>query len=218
MNKPAALALASSLSLILVTSAMAATPKDLAQNIQMRQDKIATVAAKRIENLAQKKLQIASSAATRKAELQKKLTAFKDTKKAATADRVNQNLNKINTQRTTQMTQHLDQMDKLVIKIDTRITELSGAGKDTSSAASASATAKTMISDARADVQSQALNDYTVAVTSEATVRADAKVMRDKLLSDLKLTHESIVGARASVVDVLKVLSTITGEKVTNGQ
>lgn len=194
--------------LVLTTSVFAVGPND---RLMVKEEKIASNAAKKVENLELKRQQIASAAALKKAELDKRLLAFKDKTKAATAQKVNQNLNRINQQRTTQMTQHLGQMDNLILKIDTRISNLQSSGQDVTSAASASATAKQKISDAKAAVSAQALNDYTITATSEANIRQDAKVKRDQLLSDLKTTHQLVVDARASIAEILKVLSTITG-------
>jgi hypothetical protein len=56
---------------------------------------------------------------------------------------------------------------------------------------------------ASASVSAQALNDYTVAVTSETAAKADVKIVRDQLHSDLKAVNTQLVSIKQGISGLL---------------
>lgn len=143
--------------------------------------------------------------ATREAALKAKLDAFKDRRKAEIADRVNTNLNKINQKHTEQMTKHLDKMSALLTKLENRVNKGTADIKDPTAANSAIAAAKSAIASASAAVSAQAEKDYTLQVTAESKVKAEAQVKRDQLHADLQAVRKLVVDAKQSVSNAIRV-------------
>jgi hypothetical protein len=140
-------------------------------------------------------------AASRQASLKTKLATFKDQAKAQIAQRVSDNLNQINQRRTAEMTTHLSIMTKILDRVQAQ----ASASATTSASASASiAGARKAISTAQSSVDAQSQKDYTLTVTSEATVRAQAKADRDKLFADLKVSRDLVIAAKQAVANAIR--------------
>lgn len=154
----------------------------------------------RFENrIEAKKERIASRAAA----LKEKLSKFRDKRKAAIAERVNENLNKINERRTDAMLKHLDRMSAILGKITGRVNEATAAGKTLTAATQALGQAQVSIETARSAVLTQAEKDYTIEATAEARIRDDARLARNNLHKDLKAVHELMVVARKAVANAI---------------
>lgn len=143
--------------------------------------------------------------ASREAQLRAKLQNFKDKRKAEIADRVNTNLNRINQNQTQQMLKHLEKMTTILNRLEARVNQGTPDIKDPAAAKEAIASASASIASATSAVQTQALNDYTITVTSEATVKANAKASRDKLHADLVAVRKQVIDAKKSVSNAIRV-------------
>lgn len=163
------------------------------EKVEVRKEKV----AERIESLKDKM-------ASREAALKLKLDKFRDKKKAQAAERINTNLNHVNQIQTQEFQKHLEQM--LVI-----LTRAEAKGNTGSSVTEA----KTAISNASAAVTTQAEKDYSVTISSEATVKTDAQKVRDQLHADLKAVRKQVMDARQAVVSAIKSNSSEGG---TSGQ
>ncbi len=152
----------------------------------------------RIENIKDK-------LASRDAALKAKLDAFKDKKKAAVAERVNANLNRINQNQTDQMRKNLSTMTSILDKLEARVDRGSPDVKDPAATKIAIASARATIATDTAAVTTQSGKDYTISVTSETRIREDVKTMRDKLFTDLKTAREGVIGAKQLVVNAIRV-------------
>lgn len=126
---------------------------------------------------------------TREAALKEKLAKFKDQKKAQRVDKINAELNRINKQRTDQMLKFLDNAQRILAKVPS---------------SSSSATAQTKIDTARTAVKLQAAKDYTITITSEATVKNDAKLAHERLRTDLQALKKLITEAKQAVARAIK--------------
>lgn len=150
----------------------------------------------------------ASKAAVLKANLLK----FKDQKKAALVEKINDTLAMINKKRTDQMNKNLDTMSKILSRLETYVNELTG--KDTTDAKKAIADAKSAITIVRTAVDAQSKKDYTLEATSEAIIRTDAKAARDSLHKDLKATRKLVIDAKQAVAYAIEVAAiTVKGNK-----
>lgn len=167
--------------------------EERAQNIQTR-----------IENTREK---IASREATLKAKLQ----AFRDKKKAEAVDRIDTNLNKVNQNRTGEMTRNLTKMSDILTKLDTYAGQASSSGKDVSSATAAITSAKAAVLTAQAAVTEQSQKNYTLTITSEAKAKDDATSARNQLKTDLMATHQKVVDARQTVAKAIAATRTAIG-------
>lgn len=154
------------------------------ERIEVRKEKV----AERMENKKE-------AMATREAALKAKLEKFKDKRKAEVADRVNTNLNRINQKQTAQMLKHLDKMSTILAKLEKRANQ----------GTAAIASAKEGIATATASVKLQAEKDYTIALSSEGTVRKDAQKMREQLHSDLKALRVGVIDAKQAVANAIRV-------------
>lgn len=129
--------------------------------------------------------------ASREAVLKEKLQKFRDQKKAEVAERVNTNLNKINQKQTGQMQDYLDRMSSLLDKLEARVNQ-------------ASPDARTAIASASSAVSVQAEKDYTLQITTESRVRADAQETRDTLHKDLQAARAQVVDAKQAVANAIR--------------
>lgn len=143
--------------------------------------------------------------ASREAALKTRLATFRDKKKAEIAERINTNLNKINQNQTGQMQNYLDRMSSLLDKLEARVNQASPDIKDPSLAKTAIADARTAIASASSAVSAQAEKDYTLQITTEGRVRAEAQEMRDLLHKDLQALRIQVVDAKQSVANAIRV-------------
>lgn len=190
------------------SSTSSPTRKQLNQQLRVlnKADRMAT--KEQIQDLRQG---LKARIASRAAELKAILATFRDQRKATAAARINDNLNKINEHRTDAFTRHLTKMSEILSKLETKVKDASGSGKDTTSAQAAIASAAASINTAKQAVDAQSLKDYTITATSEATIRHDARVQRDKLHTDLKAVHEIVVAARKALSNAIRVSASTLG-------
>lgn len=141
--------------------------------------------------------------ATKGAQLKEKLLKFRDQRKAKLAEKINDNLNKINERRTNQMMDHVSRLSNILSRLEERVNSAEANGRDMNSANTAIADANSKIASAEASVSAQKLKDYTIEATSEATIKADSAAMRNKLHSDLQSVHNLIVIARQAVANAI---------------
>lgn len=139
--------------------------------------------------------------ASKAAELRLKLQKFKDKNKAKRVENINDNLNNVNTKVTGEMQANLTRISEVVTKLKTWIAEQEAAGKDVSALKTAVANIESQWTDVNIALTDQADNDYTVAVNSETTVKADAQTARNSLRTDLRSVHDKMISLRQSLVN-----------------
>lgn len=143
--------------------------------------------------------------ASREAALKAKLQTFRDQRKAALAEKINQTLAMINKKQTDQMKKHLDLMTTLLNKLQDRVDRGTPDIKDKDAALAAIADSRAKIASTSAAVTAQSLKDYTIVVTSETTVQADARAARDRLHTDLFALRKLVIDAKQSVANAIRV-------------
>lgn len=161
----------------------------------------------RKENMQTRITDTREKMASREAALKTKLNAFKDQRKAQITERVNINLNRINQNQTDQMQKHLSLMTTLLDKLQTRLNQITPE----------ITIARANIATTSAAVTAQAQNDYTITVTTESKVRADATKTRNQLHADLKAVRDLVISAKQSVARAISQ-SQPAKEETTNGQ
>jgi ABC-type transporter Mla subunit MlaD len=206
-----ALTLAAALFLVLSYSALAedATPttsvRDRAQS--RIEDKRAQLEERR-ENIQSKLEMRRTEIASKTAQLRLRLQQFKDQTKASLVDRINTVLDQINQRQTQQMKKHLEKMSDILDRVGNRVNQVSSDGQDTASASAAVADAREAIASASAAVDEQMTNDYTIEVSTESAVRADAKEARDALHQDLRDVRSLVIAAKQAVANAIKITAT----------
>lgn len=157
------------------------------------------------QNINTKLESIQEKIASKTAALKIKLEAFKDRNKAIIAERINTNLNTINQNQTSQMQKHLNTMTNILDRLEARVNRDTPDIKDSAAAGAAIASARASIATASAATSVQAQKDYTITITSETRIKADAKTQRDKLHADLLALRIMVVDAKQSVGNAIKV-------------
>jgi hypothetical protein len=140
--------------------------------------------------------------ASRSAELKARLALFKDKRKAALAEKISTNLNKINERITTQMLEHLTQIAKVLAKAE---------AKD--EADPSVVEAKTAVTTATDAVEAQQQKDYTISIATESAARASVKAKRDELHTDLMSVHDLIMEARKATATAIASTSSMNEEE-----
>ena len=167
---------------------------------------------KRMDKVEDRLASLKDRMASRAAELRKKLDKFRDKVKAGRVEAINNNLNTINSRRTSQMQEALQKIANVLERIKTKTAETGSAGKDVTAVNAAIATLETEWAQADAAIKAQADKDYSVVVNTESTVKADASSARDSLKTDLQATHTQLVEARQALAKALSTaLSSISG-------
>ncbi|MDP3758247.1 MAG: hypothetical protein Q8Q86_00865, partial [Candidatus Daviesbacteria bacterium] len=90
-------------------------------------------------------------------------------------------------------------------KLETRVNRGEPDIKDPAAARTAIASARVTIASTSAAVSAQSLKDYTVTVSSEARVKLDAKLQRDKLHTDLLALRKIVIDAKQAVGNAIRV-------------
>lgn len=153
--------------------------------------------------------------ASREAALKLKLHAFRDQKKATAAARISDNLNKINTNQTSQMQKYLNTMTAILDRLEARVNQPTPDIKDPVKAKLAIADAKTTIASASAAVTGQAQKDYTIQATSEAKIRQEAQDARNNLHTDILGVRRLVIAAKQAVANAIRVAK--SGEGIKEG-
>lgn len=137
--------------------------------------------------------------------------AFRNQKKAEIAKRIEANLDKVNQNRTAEMSKHLEILNSIYTKLATRASDPKFA---TSSALQDSlASAKTAIASAQAAVIAQQAKTYTISNSTESTVKATAQTAITALKTDLKATFQTVISAKDALRGVIKILNSLRGAK-----
>jgi hypothetical protein len=150
--------------------------------------------------------------ATKTAQLKIRLEAFRDQRKAAITERISDNLNKINTQRTEQSLKHLDKMTEILMRLEKRVAQ-SSSSADKTPTNNAISLAKDKIATASQSAMLQSEKDYTLTATEEGKIREEAKTKRDMLHADLKALLLKVQDAKKAVANAIETAATTLGGK-----
>ncbi len=182
--------------------------------LERQKERVATREAKRQDKVEERKARIEEKKqriASKTAELKVRLSEFRDKKKTALVEKINNSLNTVNDKQTASMQKHLEKMDELLTKLEERVNNKAAEGKDISSASSALALSATQIATAKSAVSVQADKDYAIDVSTESAVRADAKTARDALHADLKQVRQLVILAKQGLANAIRVAATTLG-------
>ena len=166
--------------------------------------------------LASREASMAGKMASGSAALREKLQMFKDKKKATIIERINENFAKINQRRSGQMMQHVDTLQTIASKAESRATSAQEAGTDISAVMTELRSVQTEISKAKSAVEAQSKKTYEITIASESGAKAAVKSTRDLLEQDLKSTHNLVKEARRLLMNVITKLGQAVGEGAVN--
>lgn len=139
------------------------------------------------------------------------LNTIKDQKKKAIVENIDTKIAQINTLKTKQMSNRLDQLNLVLSHISTQEAQLSSQGKDTSLLKVDITNATEAIDTAREALTSQSQKDYVIDITTEEKLGPSVRNTLKQFRTDLKSVYTDIVTAKEKVItahkDELKLLA-----------
>lgn len=132
--------------------------------------------------------------------LRERLAQFRDQQKAEVTARIATNFNEINARITAKWADILENLRSILLRIEAKANDL---GEDISSELEA---AEQAIADAEAAVEVQAAKSYELEVESEETVGSAVAELRAEMATDLQVTKEAILNARAALRAAITLL------------
>jgi hypothetical protein len=135
-----------------------------------------------------------------------RLHELRDQNKQKIAERINQQLAKINLKTTQAFTQHLAAIQNLLTKAATWKDKAKTNGKDVTAAETAIAACQTAIATAQEANEAQKLKTYTVEYTDETQLRTGAKTVKTNLRTDLTAVREKVKTSRQKLIDAIKII------------
>ena len=143
--------------------------------------------------------------------LREKLGTIRDERKRGIVERADKRLEEIANTEINGFTRVLDNLDKVLEKIDSRADKAEANGKNVSSVRTAITNAENLLKTARDLVTAQASKTYPINVTTEQKLGEAVSAARLALHADLKKVRDAIQKARKAVTDANSVLRAIPG-------
>lgn len=202
--------------------------KDFRQNIQITKGAIRDnlmeekkSALEKINNLQNNyknnKEEIRKELQAKRDEFKQKIKTLKNEKKKTAAERIDENLTKINTKRTDQMNKDLDRLRSVLDKISSKTADLKTGGADVSTTETAITAADTAIQTAKDKVSEQADKAYIAQITDESTLGQSISKVVQQLKSDLLIVHQAVLDAQKAVRNAAHELAKLKQDKNTKG-
>lgn len=152
-----------------------------------------------------------------KLRLREKLKTIKDERKKQTVQKVNTEIQTLNTRKLEHYSNVLNQIEEVLKKVGTRVDNASARGLEVGTVRTNIIAVETAISTARTAIVAQSTKVYTVAVTTEGNLKNDTGVTRQALQKDLsavqslvKNAHEALRKAVVSLAQVPRINGTAT--------
>jgi hypothetical protein len=188
----------------------------------MAQGQTAEAVRERVQTLRQ---ETQTTMATQRERVTQRVAEIKDKVRQVRAQKLSGQFDNLNATWTDHFMNLLDRYEAIVQKIQTRADIAAGTGKDVTAVTAAIQTAKTAISDARAEVTTQVAKTYTptVADSEETTTQADQEVIIKNLRESFQNLHSTLFNdlfalrdgamknTRTAVQSALQSLSAIPG-------
>jgi hypothetical protein len=169
------------------------------EKISVKRDEIQKVREENKEKIGDAREEIKKNREQGKKDLKAKLAKVKDTKKREAVERINDNIAKLNDQRTDHYVDVLSKVSDLLNKVEERSNRAAAKGVDVTTTKTAIASARQSITDATASVKTQSEKVYTLAVTDEATLKQKVGEVRKQLQDDLSKLHDVVKSAKEAV-------------------
>lgn len=141
-----------------------------------------------------------------------KLAAIKDQRKQAIMANFDAKIEEINTRRTTQMTEHVERLQRVLDNISTKAAALKTQGQNTTTVDADITAAQAAIDAAKQAISDQAAKDYVVTIT--ANLKGGASTTMRQFIADLKATFQKILAAKTAVRKAHTDMAKLMGVKV----
>ena len=127
------------------------------------------------------------------------LKVIKDEDKKISAEKIVEIIAELNARLTVDLSVKVDKIENVLVGIESRINKAESKGIDVTTVKAEVVKAKTAISTARTAISTQTSKVYTVNITSESTLKAEMKKIRDAFSSDVKVVRETVKQAHEAV-------------------
>lgn len=143
--------------------------------------------------------------------LQEKLKNIKDEAKKTAVQTVDKRFEEINASRLNHFSNVMDQLDKVLQNVGSRMAKVETAGKDVIAVKADITAAQAAIAAARAAIVAQSAKTYPLAINQEKTLRTDVGKTRQALGSDLKAVQDKVQAAHNAIKKAATDLAKIQG-------
>lgn len=161
------------------------------------------------EEMGVKKEEMRLKVTEMKANFKEEIKKIKDENKKISAEKIVDTIQALNEKLTNNFSDKINQIENVLVSIESRINKAKEKGIDVSSAETQALKAKDVIAQAREAISVQASKVYEVNITSEATLKAEMKNLRDTFRNDIKAVHEKVKMAHVAVRDTATTLAKI---------
>lgn len=167
-----------------------------------------------LQNWERRKLLIKEKIASQTADIRLKLSEISDERKQQVVENLLERIGDLNQKWVDHWNNVLTRLGEILAKIQSRGQSLASEGKNTSELNGAISDAQAAIATAQAAVNAQAGKAYTIEITSEENLRADAKRLFGQFKSDTSNVKRQIQAAREAVRMAFNELIVLTGERL----
>ena len=177
--------------------------EELKKNLETKREE----AKERLETVRK---EAQEKAKTAREEFKTKIKQVRDEKKRLTAERLEEQLNRLNKRWTDHFTNVLNHLENVLAKIEIRIQKAQANGHDVAAVKAAVEKARVAVKTARDVVVVQAAKVYTVKFESEDKLRTAFRAVKEQLHKDLTALRDgAIKTARQAVQNVVQELRKI---------
>ena len=134
-----------------------------------------------------------------KTSFQANLAKLKDAKKQLSAENIVNGLSALNTKLTDELSAKVDQIENVLVSIESRTTKASDKGLDVTTVTAQITKAKTAIADARTAIKGQIAKTYITTSVDQATLKTEMKTLRDSFRTDMKAVFAKVKDAHTAV-------------------
>ncbi len=161
------------------------------------------------KELETKRDEIKSRIEKQKENLKARLAKIKDENKKKIVERINDQINELNTKLTDHYSAVLDKLGDILNRISSRADKAAANNVDVSSVRTAITAAQSAIDGARTAVKAQAGKTYPITVNAESTLKTDVGKARQAFHSDITAVFNSVKTARQAVQNAATTLGKI---------
>ncbi len=159
-----------------------------------------------------KKVELEDQIKTKRQELQVNLKKIKDTAKQQTVEKIDKQIDDLNSQMMAHFSDMLDKMSAVLVKIGDRVNKASQQGYDVSSVRTAIDNANKAIVAARSAIVTQSGKTYVIKITTETGLKGSVGKARDALHTDLVVVKNAVQSANEAVRKAAVVLGQLRGQ------
>jgi len=144
-----------------------------------------------------------------KASFKENISKIKDENKKISSEKIITIIQALNTKFTGQLSVKIDQIENVLVGIESRISKADTNGIDTSLAKAEVLKAKEAITIARDAINTQTSKIYTIGAVDESTLRSEMKKLRDSFGADIKTLNTKIKAAHTAVKNTATTLAKV---------